>query len=125
MSAPVRSCSLRRRQNSAASAGLLYIFQLPAISAKVARSYGAAGITLTPGRSLPSRSSNAAPPPVESHETLSASPSSASARAESAPPTTEYPSEAATACATAFVPSAKGGHSKTPMGPFQIGRAHV
>jgi divalent metal cation (Fe/Co/Zn/Cd) transporter len=29
----------------------------------------AAGITATPGRSLPSRSSRAAPPPVDSHET--------------------------------------------------------
>ena len=29
------------------------------------------------------------------------------------------PSHVATACATAFVPSAKRGHSKTPIGPFQ------
>jgi hypothetical protein len=47
------------------------------------------GMTATPGSSLPSRSSSAAPPPVESHETWSSSPSSRSARAESAPPTTE------------------------------------
>ncbi len=50
----------------------------------------------------------------------SARPSSFSARTESAPPTTENASSfAATASATAFVPSAKRGHSKTPIGPFQ------
>jgi hypothetical protein len=49
----------------------------------------ALGITATPGSSSPSRSSSAAPPPVESQETLSARPSSLSARAESAPPTIE------------------------------------
>ena len=45
--------------------------------------------------------------------------SSLTARTESPPPTTEYASESATAIATAFVPSAKRGHSKTPIGPFQ------
>src|SRR5205085_9659367 len=78
-----------------------------------------AGIAATPGSSFPSRSSSAAPPPVETHETRSVRPNSASARAESAPPTTEYPSACATASATAFVPSAKRGHSNTPIGPFQ------
>ena len=47
------------------------------------------------------------------------SPSSFNARFESAPPTTEKASAAATASATAFVPSANAGHSKTPIGPFQ------
>jgi hypothetical protein len=47
------------------------------------------------------------------------SPSSLRARIESAPPTTEKASAPATASATAFVPSAKHGHSKTPIGPFQ------
>ena len=43
-----------------------------------------------------------------------------SARTESAPPTTENAcSLPATASATAFVPSAKRGHSNTPIGPFQ------
>src|SRR4051794_564517 len=79
----------------------------------------APGITATPGSSLPSSSSSAAPPPVEAHETRSSRPSSLSARIESAPPTTENASAPATASATAFVPSAKGGHSKTPIGPFQ------
>ena len=78
------------------------------------------GIAATPGSSLPSSSSRLAPPPVDTHEILSASPSSFKARTESAPPTTEYAwSFAATASATAFVPSAKRGHSNTPIGPFQ------
>ena len=81
-------------------------------------------VTLTgsrprPGSSLPSRSSSDAPPPVETHETRSASPSSEIARTESPPPTTVNASASATACATAFVPPAKRGHSKTPIGPFQ------
>ena len=46
------------------------------------------GIAATPGSSFPSSSSRLAPPPVETHETRSASPSSLSARTESAPPTT-------------------------------------
>src|SRR5581483_4989401 len=78
------------------------------------------GITATPGSSFPSSSSRLAPPPVETHEMRSARRSSLSARTESAPPTTEnacaFP---ATASATAFVPSAKRGHSNTPIGPFQ------
>src|SRR5439155_1876479 len=99
-------------QNSRVSPGPLYIFQFAAISTGRA-SYEppslanrkplsnrlllgpacgkrhADGMTATPGRSLPSRSSKAAPPPVESHETSSSRPSSRKARAESAPPTTE------------------------------------
>ena len=43
-------------------------------------------MTATPGNSLPARNSSAAPPPVETHETRSASPNSCSARTESAPP---------------------------------------
>ena len=76
-------------------------------------------IAATPGRSLPSRSSSEAPPPVETHETRSAIPASWTARTESPPPTTVKPSHSATAFATANVPSAKRGHSKTPIGPFQ------
>src|SRR5581483_979066 len=78
------------------------------------------GIAATPGSSFPSSSSRLAPPPVESHETRSARPSSLRARTETAPPTTENAASLpATASATAFVPSAKRGHSKTPIGPFQ------
>ena len=91
----------------------------PALALRTQLGIYAAGIAATPGRSLPARSSSAAPPPVESHETSPSSPSCRSARAESAPPTTEYASERATASATAFVPSANRGHSKTPIGPFQ------
>ncbi len=46
------------------------------------------GIAATPGSSLPSSSSSEAPPPVETQEISSASPSSLTARTESPPPTT-------------------------------------
>ena len=49
----------------------------------------------------------------------SATPASCTARTESPPPTTVKPSQSASARATANVPSAKRGHSKTPIGPFQ------
>ena len=65
------SASRSARQNAAASAGPLYIFQLPAIS--IGQS---TGIAATPGRALPSSSSSAAPPPVEIHEIFSATPAS-------------------------------------------------
>src|SRR5438067_4916306 len=103
-------------QKARVSACVLNIFQLPAIS--TSRSY-VSGIAATPGSSLPARSSRDAPPPVDTQETSCVRPSSLSARTESPPPTTEYASESATASATAFVPSAKRGHSKTPIGPFQ------
>ena len=74
---------LSELQNSAVSLAVLFIFQFPAIS--MAQS---SGITATPGNSFPSRSSSAAPPPVEAQSTLSISPISLSARIESAPPTT-------------------------------------
>src|SRR5262249_33446239 len=61
------------------------------------------GIAATPGSTLPSRSSSDAPPPVETHDTRSARPSSCTARTESPPPTTANASASATACATAFV----------------------
>ena len=51
--------------------------------------------------------------------TLSARPNDASAAAESPPPTTVVPGDAATASATARVPAAKGSSSKAPIGPFQ------
>ena len=79
----------------------------------------AAGIAATPGSSLPSSSSSEAPPPVETQSIRSARPASSTARTESPPPTTVCASASATACATAFVPSANRGHSKTPIGPFQ------
>src|ERR671935_88596 len=41
------------------------------------------------------------------------------AAVETEPPTTENASAPATACAIERVPSAKRGHSKTPIGPFQ------
>ncbi|CRF96206.1 Uncharacterised protein [Streptococcus pneumoniae] len=50
---------------------------------------------------------------------LSAIPNFSTAAAESPPPITEYVSSAsANACPTAFVPSANGVISNTPIGPF-------
>ena len=73
-----------------------------------------------PGRSLPSRYSRLAPPPVEMCPKASSSkPRVRTAAAESPPPTTERPSILVSASATARVPSAKASNSKTPIGPFQ------
>src|SRR5207247_3827483 len=69
------------------------------------------GIAATPGSSLPSRSSRAAPPPVDAQSTLSTRPISVSAWIESAPPTTVNASSfRTTASATARVPPANFGH---------------
>src|SRR5262249_41219037 len=92
---------------------------LPVAGDEHAYSSVLSGIAATPGSSTPSRSSSDAPPPVEIQEIRSATPASWTARTESPPPTTVKPSEPATARATANVPSAKRGHSKTPIGPFQ------
>src|SRR6185369_11786963 len=76
--------------------------------------------TATPGNVLPSRYSNDAPPPVEMWLNDPASrPSRRTAAAESPPPTTLKPGQAATASATPFVPAANGATSNTPIGPFQ------
>ena len=92
--------TIASRPASASGSGPRNIFQLPAT---ITSSYD--GIAATPGSSFPSSSSRLAPPPVETHETRSARPSSLSARTESAPPTTVNASAfAATASATAFVP---------------------
>ena len=73
-----------------------------------------------PGSSLPSRYSRLAPPPVEMWPNAASSkPSVRTAAAESPPPTTESPSTSVSAWATARVPSANAGVSKTPIGPFQ------
>ena len=75
--------------NSSASATVLCIFQLPAISGVRANPAGVAhASTSTPGSCLPSISSSAAPPPVDRWVTRSASPNWTSAAAESPPPTT-------------------------------------
>src|SRR5699024_5803552 len=63
--------------------------------------------TATPGKSLPSRNSSDAPPPVEMCENPSSgSPSERTAAAESPPPTTLNPSASTMACATPRVPAA-------------------
>ena len=64
---------------------------------------------------MPSSSSRLAPPPVEMWPKASSSkPSCRTAAAESPPPTTDSPSTSVSACATALVPSANAGVSKTP-----------
>ena len=73
-----------------------------------------------PGRSLPSRYSRLAPPPVEMcPKAASSKPSWRTAAAESPPPTTVRPSTLVSASATARVPPAKASNSNTPIGPFQ------
>ncbi len=76
-----------------------------------------------PGRSLPSRYSRLAPPPVEMWPNWSSEkPSWRTAAAESPPPTTvSAPLAVAStrAWATALVPSANGAISNAPIGPFQ------
>src|SRR5919198_706424 len=101
--------------NASASATVLCIFQLPAISG-VRAIYDR---TSTAGSVLPSMSSSDAPPPVERWVTRSARPNSVSAAAESPPPTTVVPGASATASATARVPAANGSSSNAPIGPFQ------
>ena len=77
---------------------------------------------MTPGSSRPSRNSSEAPPPVEMWVIRSARPCWVTAATESPPPTTTVaPASARSASirATAFVPCANDGISKTPSGPFQ------
>src|SRR3954470_15170950 len=71
-----------------------------------------------PGSSLPSKSSSDAPPPVEINVILSPSPACFPAVTESPPPIMVVPFERAKASATATVPEANAGISKTPTGPF-------
>src|SRR6266566_2354788 len=74
----------------------------------------------SPGSRWPSRYSRLAPPPVEMCEkSPGAKPSRRTAAAESPPPITVSPCTALTASATALVPAANAGNSKTPTGPFQ------
>src|SRR5262249_9522329 len=93
-------------------------FASPHLSAAYFLSVSAA----TPGRVLPSRYSSEAPPPVDTCETLLATPAFLTAEAESpAPMTVVAPWEVALASASAMamVPLAVASISKTPTGPFQ------
>src|SRR5207244_1234708 len=73
----------------------------------------------TPGSTLPSMNSSEAPPPVETCVSLSARPACSTAWTDSPPPTMVTAFDSAMAWATASVPLAKRGSSKTPIGPFQ------
>src|SRR4029079_1117334 len=75
----------------------------------------------TPGSTLPSRYSSEAPPPVDTCETLLATPAFFTADAESPPPMMVVAPAAvalASASATAIVPLAVASISNTPTGPF-------
>src|SRR5207244_5583095 len=114
----------RLAKGAAESAGLARALEHLPVTGDEHVAYGlyvptAGGIAATPGSGFPSSSSSDAPPPVEIHEICSATPASWTARTESPPPTTVKPSHSASARATAKVPSANAGHSKTPIGPFQ------
>ena len=98
---------------SSASAIVLFIFQLPAISGvRVTLRPIRLGLTpisaSTPGIGRPSIISSVAPPPVERWVTPSSRPNLTSAAAESPPPTTVVAALSATASATARVPAANG-----------------
>merc|ERR1719450_1030054 len=76
----------------------------------------------TPGRSLPSKSSRLAPPPVETWDTLSSVLYLAAQVAVSPPPMIVIPPalvRATTESMRARVPLENASNSKTPAGPFQ------
>src|SRR5436309_3369275 len=82
---------------------------------------GRSSSTVTPGSSRPSRNSSEAPPPVEMWLIRPARPCWVTAATESPPPTTTVAPPSARSAnirATALVPWAKDGISKTPNGPF-------
>mmetsp|Transcript_10683 Transcript_10683/g.27722 ORF Transcript_10683/g.27722 Transcript_10683/m.27722 type:complete len:251 (+) Transcript_10683:611-1363(+) len=82
----------------------------------------------TPGRTLPSRSSSEAPPPVEMCDIFSARPAFSTAATESPPPMmvmAPLPVHSARVLATSLVPAANASISKTPMGPFQMMVLHL
>src|SRR5215470_3098351 len=83
------------------------------------RAHQAASVrAATPGSVRPSRNSRKAPPAVEMYPILSLTPAALTAAIVSPPPITLNAGAPATARATATVPAANGGFSKTPIGPF-------
>ena len=97
---------------AAASEGVLFIFQLPAITF-----FFMVRLTI-PGSALPSKNSRDAPPPVEMWLIRLPRPAWFTAATLSPPPITVVASSSASFKAMAFVPFAKLGISNTPMGPF-------
>mmetsp|Transcript_39516 Transcript_39516/g.86319 ORF Transcript_39516/g.86319 Transcript_39516/m.86319 type:complete len:201 (-) Transcript_39516:876-1478(-) len=84
---------------------------------------GASSRAATPGKTLPSRSSKDAPPPVLQCVTLSSVSYFLQAVAVSPPPMTVMAPDFVTSTILSimdFVPFSKGFISNTPMGPFQI-----
>ena len=80
----------------------------------------ASGIAATPGSSLPSSSSSEAPPPVEIHEIRSARPSLVDrAHRVAAADDREAVAVGDRLARPRTCPRRSGGHSKTPIGPFQ------
>ena len=91
-----------------ASKWLWCIFQLPEMSGRRS-GIGSRRSASRPGRSPCSISSSEAPPPVETWSIRSARPNSATAAAESPPPTTVKPRQSATASATCPGPGLEAG----------------
>mmetsp|Transcript_22683 Transcript_22683/g.33824 ORF Transcript_22683/g.33824 Transcript_22683/m.33824 type:complete len:238 (+) Transcript_22683:237-950(+) len=92
--------------------------------ANVSSIYALALRAATPGRTLPSRSSREAPPPVEMWDILSATFAFSTAATESPPPmmvvAPTFDESSASALATPNVPFENLSNSKTPIGPFQM-----
>src|SRR6266571_5459893 len=100
------------------------VMQLPVAGHQRLAVHGAAHVSsssaASPGSRWPSRYSRLAPTPVEIGEkSPGAKPRRRAAAAESPPPITVSPCTALIASATALVPAANAGNSKTPTGPFQ------
>jgi len=95
--------SLMPATSAVASARVLCIFQLPAISARRGAAFLIARAPASPGRTRPSRNSSEAPPPVETWPMRSLRPERASAAIESPPPTTVSAELSAIAAAMAMV----------------------
>ena len=120
-SGPSPSAWRRRSAPSSSPAPFAFGFDVDFALAFLA-STGRSSKTVTPGSSRPSRNSSDAPPPVEMWVIRSARPCWVTAATESPPPTmTVAPASARSASirATALVPWANDGISKTPSGPFQ------
>ena len=110
------------RISRASTTSMIVFMRVPSPSTLTLTASGGRAGRSTPGSSRPSRNSSDAPPPVEMWVIWSARPCWVTAATESPPPTTTVaPASARSASirATAFVPCANDGISKTPSGPFQ------
>ena len=109
-------------KNSFVCPGVLYIFQLPAMSGRlpavVAAVVGSMSAS-TPGSARPSRNSMEAPPPVDTWVRRPSRPKVRTADTVSPPPATVTATPPAMASPMARVPAANSVISNRPIGPFQ------